>query len=439
MRSKTFRGGVYPPEAKDKTACLPIEKLTAPEKVFIPLLQHFGKPARPIVKKGDPVLLGQKIGEPDSPFSSAVHASVSGVVLAVEPFPFPTGASIPAVAIQNDGRDQGSAAAEPLPDPFSLKPEDIVSKICEAGIVGMGGAAFPTAVKLSPPPGKTIDTLIINGCECEPIQTADYRLMLEHPSDILRGAELLRRAVGAENILVAVEDNKAEALEALRSLADGLPVSFRLLKTKYPQGAEKMLIHSLLSRKVPRGGLPFDVGVLVQNVATSMATWEAVARNKPLYERVLTCSGSSIHHPKNFLVRIGTPVGFLVEACGGLTEDAALLVYGGPMMGLAQAGLDSVVIKSTTGILAFPQADSAPEQPCIRCARCVEHCPMGLVPTLLAKLARFDRTDAASTWGNMDCIECGCCQYSCPARIPLVHWIRLGKSRITEEKKKRAA
>lgn len=439
MSIKTFRRGIHPPGEKIFTAGKPIERLAAPERLFVPLTQHFGKTAKPVVKKGDVVLLGQKIGEADSAFSSAVHAPVSGKVFSVDFHPFPSGTPVLAVTIENDGRNERVPELERPASPFELSPEAIIQKIRDAGVVGLGGAAFPTAVKLTPPKGKSIDTIVLNGCECEPIQTGDYRLMLEFPAEIMKGAELLRRASGARRIVVGVEDNKADALEALRAAAGEFPASFEPVKTKYPQGAEKMLIFALLDRKVPRGGLPFDVGVNVQNVATAKAAWDAVSENKPLYERVLTCAGPGVIDPKNLLVRVGTPARSVIDFCGGLKDGTALLTYGGPMMGISQAVLDVPVIKSTTGILAFFQDPPGREYDCIRCARCVEHCPMGLLPTSLAKFTRFSRLQDAEKRGILDCIECGCCQYSCPARIPLVQWIRLGKSQITAARNKKSA
>jgi len=438
MKRKTFRRGIHPPAWK-ATAGKPIERLPPPEKVHVPLLQHFGKPAVPLVKAGDPVTLGQKIGEAAGAFSANVHSPVAGKVLALDSHPFPSGASVLTATIQNDGQDTPAGQTEKSADRFALSPQAIIQKIREAGVVGMGGASFPTAVKLAPPPGKTIDTIIINGCECEPVQTADHRLMLESPAEILKGAELLRLATGARRIIVGLEDNKIDALESLRHSVNGLGIEFALLRTKYPQGAEKMLIHALLRREVPRGGLPFDVGVVVQNVATAKAAWEAVSKGKPLYERVLTCGGPGIPEPKNLLVRIGTPVRQVIEFCGGLKDGAALVVYGGPMMGLAQSTLESPVIKSTTGILAFDAGPPEAELACIRCARCVDHCPMRLVPTRLARLAQFAMFEAAEKWGTMDCIECGCCQYICPSRIPLLSWIRLGKNRIAALKSGKSA
>ena len=438
MRRRTFRRGIHPPERK-ATAGKPIEVLPAPEKAYVPFLQHFGKPASPLVKPGDTVALGQKIGEAAGSFSSSVHSPVSGKVLALDLHPFPSGAPVLTAVIENDGRDAPAGEPERPADPFALSPEAIIQKVGEAGVVGMGGASFPTAVKLAPPPQKTIDTVIINGCECEPVQTGDHRLMLESPREILWGADLIRLAARAGRVIVGVEDNKADALESLRRSADGRGVEFALVRTKYPQGAEKMLIQALLRREVPRGGLPFDVGVVVQNVSTAKAVWDAVSRGRPLTERVLTCGGPGIADPKNLLVRIGTPIRQVIEFCGGLKEGADLVVYGGPLMGLAQSTLDSPVIKSTTGILAFAAGRPETELACIRCARCVDHCPMGLMPTRLAGLARFDLVAEAEKWGTMDCIECGCCQYVCPSRIPLLSWIRLGKNRVAARKSGKGA
>jgi len=303
----------------------------------------------------------------------------------------------------------------------------------------MGGAAFPTAVKLSPPKDKPIETIIINGCECEPLLTSDYRLMLEAPEDILRGAELARIATGAKRIIVGIEDNKKKAFEIFQDKIQDFSGEIALLKTKYPQGAEKNLIYALLRREVPTGGLPFDVGVVVQNAGTAKAIWDAVSRGKPLYERVISASGQGIMEPKNILVRIGTPFNNVVEFCGGLKENADILIMGGPMMGIVQWSLDVPVVKGTSGILAWAAPRPSLEYACIRCGRCVENCPMTLVPTQLARYVKFDDLTAAEKWGVLDCVECGCCQYICPSKIPLVHWMRVGKNRIITLKQKKSA
>ncbi len=439
MKARTFSRGVHPPELKELAADKPLKTMPPPERVTIPLLQHFGKPARPLVQKGDRVLLGQKIGEADGLFSASIHSSVSGKVLSVEPAPHPAGNPSLAVTISNDGQDLLPTRGKEVNDPFSLSPEDIRRKVKEAGVVGLGGAAFPAAVKLTPPRDKPIDTLIINGCECEPLLTADYRLMLEFPDEILSGAELARIATGAGRIIVGIEDNKEKALETFREKLKDSRAEVAPLKTKYPQGAEKNLIYALLGREVPRGGLPFDVGVVVHNVGTARAIWEAVSQGKPLYERALTVSGHGIHDSGNLVVRIGTPFQDVIEFCGGLAGEACLVVMGGPMMGLAQWTLDVPVVKGTSGILAWKAGPPAFVFPCIRCSRCVEHCPMMLVPTQLAKYVQFGLLREAESWGALDCVECGCCQYICPASIPLVHWIRLGKNIIQSLKRKKKA
>jgi len=439
MRAKTFPHGIHPLEFKEFTAEKAIESLPPPEKIMIPLLQHFGKPAKPLVQKGDQVLLGQKIGEGQTLFSASVHSSVSGKVISVDDYNHPGGNPIPAVSITNDSQDHPFSEKKETKDPFSFSPEEIRQKVREAGVVGMGGAAFPTAVKLSPPKDKPIETIIINGCECEPLLTSDYRLMLEAPDDILQGAELARIATGAKRIIVGIEDNKKQAFEIFQDKIQNFDGEVVLLKTKYPQGAEKNLIYALLRRQVPTGGLPFDVGVVVQNVGTAKAIWEAVGEGKPLYERVISVSGQGIKEPKNILVRIGTPFKNVVEFCGGLKEDADILVMGGPMMGIAQWSLDVPVVKGTSGILAWAAPRPGLEYPCIRCGRCVENCPMTLVPTQLARYVKFDDLAAAEKWGILDCVECGCCQYICPSKIPLVHWMRVGKNRIIASKQKKSA
>lgn len=439
MKTRTFPRGIHPPEFKKASEELALEALSPPERVIIPLHQHFGSPAQPLVKKGDEVYLGQKIGEGRTLFSASVHASVSGKVLAVDGYHHPLGKPVPAVTIANDGEDRIFPEIASHPDPFSIGPDDIRLKVKEAGIVGLGGAAFPTAVKLSPPKDKPIDTVIINGCECEPVLTADHRLMLEFPEEIIKGSELVRIATGAKNTLFAVENNKKDAFQLFKSSINGFPAETALLKTKYPQGAEKNLISALLNRDVPRGGLPFDVGVIVQNVGTAKAIWDAIAEGRPLYERALTVSGTGIANPKNLLVRIGTLFQTAIDHCGGLHKGVNMLVMGGPMMGLAQWTTEVPVVKGTSGILAWKDIDPSAEFSCINCARCVSHCPMGLVPTQLMKYAKYDHLSDAEGRGILDCVECGCCQYSCPAKIPLVHWIRYGKNKITSLKQKKSA
>ena len=437
MKTKTFPHGIHPPEGKEPTAEKTLEFMPHPEKVVIPLHQHFGNPAEPLVKKGEEVFLGQKIGEATSLFSASVHASVSGKVL--DGHNHPLGKPVLSITLANDGEDRVRPDWEKTVDPFVLEPDQIRQKVKEAGIVGLGGAAFPTAVKLTPPKDKPIDTVIINGCECEPILTADYRLMMEYPDEILRGAELVRIATGADRILVGIEDNKKKAFDLIQQKTAPYSAEVFLVKTKYPQGAEKNLIYALLGREVPKGGLPFDVNVVVQNVGTAKAIWDTAKSGKPLYERALTVSGNGIKEPKNLIVRIGTPFLAVTDYCGGLNEDVNIIIMGGPMMGLSQWALDAPVIKGTSGVLAWTSPKPVAEFACIRCGRCVEHCPMGLVPTQLMKYVKYDQLTGAEDWGALDCVECGSCQYSCPAKIPLVHWIRLGKNQIMSQKRKKSA
>jgi len=439
MKLKTFPQGIHPPENKEPAKDHPLEPLPPPKKVFIPLSQHFGKPAEPVVAKGDEVLLGQKIGESQGLFSASVHASVSGKVLKIEDHPHPLGRPVAAVIIKNDGEDKPHPDMHGTKNPFSLKPEEVREKVKEAGIVGMGGAAFPTAVKLSPPKDKPIDAVIINGCECEPVLTSDYRIMREYTEDVVKGAELVRRAAGAEKLYIGIEENKKDLFDLFMKKSGDISCKVVLLKTKYPQGAEKNLIQAVSGRKVPRGGLPFDVGMVVQNVGTAKAVWDAVSEGYPLYQRAVTVSGWGIREPKNLMVRIGTPFQHAVDACGGFKEGVNLLVMGGPMMGLAQWTADVPVIKGTSGILAWKETGAPAEYTCIRCGRCVEHCPMNLAPTQLMKYIKYGLISEAENWGVMDCVECGCCQYICPSNIPLVHWMRLGKNIVSSQKRKKSS
>ncbi len=436
MKQKTFPHGIHPPEYKSLTERRPIEFMPPPEKVSIPLLQHFGSPAKLLVKKGEEVKLGQKIGERTSLFSANVHASVSGKILSVDGVHHPLGRPVPAVTIMNDGEDNPAPELRGSSNPLSLEPEKVCQIVRDAGIVGLGGAAFPTAVKLSPPKDKPIDTVIINGCECEPVLTADHRIMMEYAEDILNGAELIRKTTGAKRTIIGIEDNKRDALKTFQGVKTDDSAEILLLKTKYPQGAEKNLIQALLGREVPRGGLPFDVGVVVQNVGTAKAIWDAVSSGKPLYERVLTAAGGGIRDPKNLMVRIGTPFQSVLDFCGGIDDSTNILIMGGPMMGLSQWTAEVPVVKGTSGILAWTAAVPPMEHSCIRCSRCVDHCPMGLVPTQLMKYVKYGYLSEAEDWGILDCVECGSCQYICPAAIPLVHWMRLGKSQVMELKRK---
>jgi Na+-translocating ferredoxin:NAD+ oxidoreductase subunit C len=437
MKLKTFPGGLHPPDNKEWTAHKAIEECPLPQELIIPLSQHIGAPAEVCVAKGDHVKKGQVIGRAKAFISVAVHASTSGEVIAVEPRPHPAGRLLPAVVIRPDFED---AWCEEIvsADPDTLDPDQIRERIRDAGIVGMGGAAFPTHVKLSPPPEKPIDTLILNGAECEPYLTADHRLMIEEPERILDGLRLMGRALGVKRLMVGIEANKQDAVETMKRFGAPLEIEFVPLEVKYPQGAEKQLILALTGSEVPTGRLPMDVGVVVQNVATAAAASDAVRRGISLIERVVTVTGPSVVAPKNLRVRIGTPYAHLLEHCGGLAGDPTKIIMGGPMMGTAQLSLEVPVTRGTSGILLFTEGEIplVKEGPCIRCGRCVRVCPARIMPTTIAAYARLGMMEEAEHFNAMDCIECGCCTYTCPAAIPLVQALRHAKVAILAKRRK---
>ncbi len=439
FKKRTFHGGVHPPEGKQYTEKKPIEKMPAPEQVVIPLQQHIGAPSEPIVKPGDVVKIGDPLSEPKGFVSVPVHASVSGKVLKITPMPHPLGRKVLSVIIQNDGEDAVSDVMQPNENYMAMEPAEMKKKIQMAGIAGMGGATFPTHVKLSPPEEKPIDTLIINGVECEPYLTADHRLMLEKADEILAGVKILQKILGVKATYIAIEKNKPDAIKRMQEITKSdATVEVVPLKVKYPQGAEKQLIKAITDREVPTGGLPMDVGCLVQNVGTTRAIYEALAKGKPLYERVVTVTGPGIKEPKNLLIRLGTTFQDVIAYCGGYTDDVSKLISGGPMMGLAQFSDEVPVIKGTSGILLLTEKDTrtVDPMPCIGCNRCVDTCPMHLVPTKLAEFADFKRYEEAEKWGIMDCIECGTCTFVCPAKRHLLQSIRFGKYEINLEKRK---
>jgi len=439
MGAANFRGGVHPEYRKELTASLAITAATIPRKVVIPLQQHIGAPCEPLVKVGDAVKVGQMIGDSEAFVSAPVHASISGTVAAIEPYNHPLGRKVTAIIIEGDGRDEWCSELEPVEKVDDLSPEEIRARIRSAGIVGLGGAAFPAHVKLSPPEGKAIDTVIINGAECEPYLTADHRLMLERPEDIVFGLEVIMKALGAGRGIIGIEDNKPDALRVMRQAIEGKSdMSVVALKTKYPQGAEKMLILATTRRRVPSGGLPLDVGVVNHNVGTTVAIAEAVRKGKPLIERVVTVTGEGVKRPANLMVRLGTLAGDLLEYCGGLREDTCKLIMGGPMMGLAQPTADFPVVKGTSGILALTAEEAAVYEngSCIRCASCVKACPINLVPTFIAQAAEHGLFDRAEKLHAADCIECGCCSYICPAGIPLTQWIRIAKAEVLARRRR---
>ncbi|RKY26143.1 MAG: electron transport complex subunit RsxC [Planctomycetota bacterium] len=432
---KTFPGGVHPSDRKELSRDCPIEDAPIPERVYIPLSQHIGAPCKPVVEKGDTVRMGQVVGEAGGFVSAPVHASVSGTVAGIEERIHIFGAKVPCVVIDNDGRDQWFEGCNQPVDYSDWDHDAIRGKVRQAGLAGMGGATFPTHVKFSPPPEKPIDTVIINGVECEPYLTCDYRLMLESPQRIIDGAEIILRAVRCNRCIIAVEANKPDAYEVMREYVSGHDkISVEMLEVKYPQGAEKQLIKALLGREVPSGGLPMDVGALVSNVGTTAAVYDAVALNKPLIERLCTVTGEGVERPSNFLARIGTPLTVLLEKTG-MRPGAKKFILGGPMMGLAQFTTDLVVIKGTSGVLVLMEADSGEYENCIRCGRCVDACPTYLIPSELSILAEAGEWEAAKEKNVLDCIECGVCAYVCPARRPIVHLIKLAKAELLRMKK----
>ena len=435
---KTFKGGIHPPYNKELASGKAIREAPIPPEVIIPLQQHIGAPCDPLVSEGDRVEVGQKIGEAQAFVSAPVHSSVAGTVKAITEVPNFTGAKVRSVVITPDS-SQPEFSKRPGKDLESLTAEEIREIAREAGLVGMGGAAFPTHVKLTPPADKPVDTVIVNACECEPFLTCDHRLLLERTDDLIAGARLLKAAVGAGKVVFGVEANKIDAADALHSRASSYPdVEVEILEVKYPEGAEKMLIFALTGRKVPPGKLPSEVGCLVQNVGTAVALYEAAAWGKPLYERVLTVTGPGIREPANLLARIGTPISALIEACGGFVGNPVKLIMGGPMTGWAQSDTSAAVVKGTSGIVVLTSdvVDLGEESECVRCGKCVEACPMFLSPNYIVQSARRGQWDRAEMWGALDCFECGCCSFECPAYIPHVHYVRKAKAEIAARKKK---
>lgn len=418
-------------ENKELTEHKPIEQLKASAKLFIPLSQHLGKICNSEVKEGDRVLLGQRIASVDAHVSSFVHSSVSGIVSTIGDYPHPVLGSCRAIVIDNDFKDEfypgvsNYAKDKGLVD--KLTKEEIISLIKNAGIVGMGGATFPTHIKLSPP--KAVGILIINGAECEPYLTSDSRLMIEKTKEILYGIELVAKCLNVKDVYIAIEDNKPEAIEAFNNAILNTPYAVRILKSQYPQGGEKQLIKNVLGKVVPSGKLPFDIGVVVQNVATCFAVYEAIYKNKPLYERVVTATGSCLANPKNLLVRIGTPLKELIETCGPLKKEPAKIIVGGPMMGFSQFTDTVPVIKSTGGVVLLDKKEAKinEEQYCIRCGACVRECPMGLMPCLINLASEKSRWTEAKAHNAADCIECGLCNYVCPANRRLTQSIKRAK------------
>ncbi|MCF7891068.1 electron transport complex subunit RsxC [Candidatus Bipolaricaulota bacterium] len=424
----SFRGGIHPPDSK-LTRDSEIQDIAPPGSLIIPLSQHIGAPAEPVVEEGEKVKRGQKIGEAQGFVSSPIHASSSGEVAKIGKFRHPSGSEVKGVKIEPDGEDKSVDFEET--DPGKLSTEEVLERIQGAGIVGMGGAAFPTHVKLSPPEEENIDTLVINGAECEPYLTSDFRLMLEEPEKLMKGTNLIADVLEVDQIYFGIEDNKPEAAEVIRDRANG-PVEVVELATKYPQGWENTLIKALTGREVPVDGLPLDIGVVVQNVATVKAIWDGVKFGIPLTERVVTATGQ-IKNSGNYRVRIGTRWEDLIGQLGGLTEGrTAKLIDGGPMMGDTQPEQSTPVVKSTSGLLALEDkvAVKRDPSPCIRCGKCVDVCPANLLPTSIYKSVESGDIEKAEELNATACCECGSCTYVCPSEIPLVQWIVQGKGEI---------
>ena len=434
-----LRRGATPPANKD-TASISVEEGPTPETVIIPLQQHVGSPCDPLVEVGDRVLMGQKIGDSEAYVSAPVHSSVSGEVTDIKEHPHPTGQDVLSVFIRSDGRDESSPDVRPPGDPMEMSPGDIRTRVREGGVVGLGGAVFPTHVKLSPPDNKPIELVIINGAECEPFLTGDHRLMVERSTDIVKGSLVIKRAVGAQKVIVAVEENKPDAVESMREAGREHGIEVAGLPSRYPQGAEKTLINSVTGREVPAGGLPMEVGVIVDNVGTAAAVHDVFYKGTPLVERVVTVSGDGVAKGANLRVRIGTTFADVMDFCGGLTGRRGKLIMGGPMMGLAQYTARVPVVKATTGILALRGEtlfkDETAHFTCIRCGRCVKYCPMNLTPYILGSYSDAGMWTQLGDFYVDDCIECGCCAYVCPTKNPLVQLIKVGKEGVAHRRRK---
>ncbi len=434
----TFAGGIHPPERKEPASDAAIEALPVPGQVVIPLLQHLGAACEPVVSSREELSAGQRVGSSEAFIAAPVHTPVAGVAAKSTAVTVPTGRRVEAVPVKSAENNVAGEAliAEVLGGEWATvglerhAPDDITGAAKDKGLVGMGGAGFPTYIKLTRNEERPVDTLLVNGCECEPYLTADYRLMVEFPSPIVSGALLAARACGAETVMIVVEDNKLLAVETLRGAAEGTGIAVTGIHTKYPQGGEKQLVAAAMDRTVPDGGLPLDVGVVVINVATAAALAGAVLRDRPLTHRVVCVTGGGIERPANVLCPVGAPLSALIEHCGGLKSEAVRVVVGGPMMGFAVGDLATPITKITGGVTVLTEREiaAAPEVNCIRCGRCVKICPMNLVPTRIALAARGGHWDLAEKYAIDSCMECGSCGYVCPSSIPLVQLIRMGKA-----------
>ncbi|MBI5418434.1 electron transport complex subunit RsxC [Candidatus Poribacteria bacterium] len=439
MELKTFKGGIHPEYRKELTQNKKIEICKLPAYVTIPLQQHTGIICKPIVKVDDIVFTGQKIAEADGFITAPVHTSISGKVIEIAPKVTPSGREILSCVIESDGKDTWHESIKSRSGFLKLTPSEISAIVKDAGIVGQGGAAFPTHVKLNPPKSKIIEILVINGAECEPYLTCDHRLMLEYAKEIVSGIEIIMQATGIKKVYVGIEVNKQDAIDAMKIAGKNtLGLEVIPLEIKYPQGSEKHLIKAITGREIPSGGLPQDVGVLVNNVGTALAIYKAVINGQPLIERVVTVTGDGISEPKNLLVRIGTKADDLINFCGGCKGTPGKIIVGGPMMGFAQFGGQIPIVKGTSGILVFlrDEVKITKVYDCIRCGKCVEICPMGLSPYALVDRAEFKIYDDILKFNPMDCIECGSCSYICPSRRHMVQYIRIAKLEVIAKQNK---
>lgn len=428
---------MHPPEAKELTAHVPIRRMPFPERVVLPMRQHTGRPAKPVVRVGDRVERGDTIGAADGWVSSPVHASAAGTVTDVGLWPHPDGSYATAVRIAVDRFSPQVHRPRILPDWRTLSPRELVKAVQDSGVVGLGGAAFPTHVKLSPPPECPIDTLILNGCECEPYLTTDHRSMVEFPERIHLGIRIMMRCLGVRRAMIGIEKNKPDAIEALeKTRPPDLPVTIHPLKVKYPQGAEKMLIRALVGREVPSGKLPMHVGVVVQNVGSVATIGEVFETGLPLVERIVTVTGHGVRRPSNLIVPVGVLLRDLLDACGGLTEDAREIIFGGPMMGASQADLEVPICKGTTGVVVLTERECRPREsyPCIRCGHCLDACPVFLNPQVLGRLALAKRYEEMQDHHLADCMLCGCCNYVCPSNVPLPQLFSAAKVALQKSK-----
>ena len=440
MKLLTFKGGIHPPYRKEYTEKKALERAKSPKVVYIPLQQHIGASATPIVKVGDEVKLGQKIGEKQGFVSSNVHSSVSGKVIGIEEHEVPGGRGL-CIVVENDFKEELHESVKPKGNLENLSKEDIISIITEAGIVGMGGAAFPTHIKTSPPSDKQIDAVILNGAECEPYLTADHRLMLENPEDVVFGLKILMKALNVSKGYIGIEVNKLDALESIKKEAQKYSdIQVIPLKVKYPQGAEKQLIYACTGKEVPSGGLPMDVGVVVNNVATAAQIAQTIKTGMPLVERITTVTGSCIKEPKNLIVKVGTLVFEVIQQCGGIKEDKNLgkVVIGGPMTGIAQYTMDIPVNKGESGILLLDEKESHKQKPqnCIRCGKCVDVCPAFLQPLYISAYSLKNDFESCEKYRVLDCIECGSCSFVCPSARPLLQSCINAKREIVAKKER---